>query len=255
MAAMMFDSAILLSTLFLAVHIVVIGRIILRPQREPASRVAWLIATIMVPVVGVIAYLLLGEARISSKRRARYRAIEAHLPHPSENEGVRRELGETPYAAPFALAETANALPPTRGNRARLSNDSNSSIREMVEDIDAAESTVHLCFYIWLADHNGFRIKDALIRAAERGVKVRVLADALGSRGFIRSAYWIELSNAGVDARTCAIASSFSLPTGSRSMATISAICWATPPSRLPPLSRGSSRRSWGPGRTSPMLR
>jgi cardiolipin synthase len=121
MAAMKFDSAILLSTLFLAVHIVVIGRIILRPQREPASRVAWLIATIMVPVVGVIAYLLLGEARISSKRRARYRAIEAHLPHPSENEGVRRELGETPYAAPFALAETANALPPTRGNRARLS--------------------------------------------------------------------------------------------------------------------------------------
>lgn len=201
MAPMMFDSAILLSTLFLAIHIVVIGRIILRPQREPASRVAWLIATITVPFVGVIAYLLLGEARISSKRRARYRAIEAHLPHPSENEAVRRELGETPYAAPFALAETANALPPTRGNRARLSPDSNSAIREMVEDIDAAKSTVHLCFYIWLADHNGFRIKDALIRAARRGVKVRVLADALGSRGFIRSAYWIELANAGVDAR------------------------------------------------------
>jgi cardiolipin synthase len=201
MAAMMFDSAILLSTLFLAVHIVVIGRIILRPQREPASRIAWLIATIMVPVVGVVAYLLLGEARISSKRRARYRAIEAHLPHPSENEDVRRALAETPYAAPFALAETANALPPTRGNRARLSADSNSAIREMVEDIDAAKSTVHLCFYIWLADNNGFRIKDALVRAAKRGVTVRVMADALGSRGFIRSAYWIELENAGVDAR------------------------------------------------------
>lgn len=198
---MEFDAALLLSLLFLTVHIIVIGRIILRPQREPASRIAWLIAAIMVPVVGVIAYLLLGEARISSKRRARYRAIEAHLPHPTQNEAVRHMLAETPYAAPFALAETANALPPTRGNRARLSADSNSAIREMVEDIDAAQSTVHLCFYIWLADNNGFRIKDALVRAAKRGVKVRVMADALGSRGFIRSAYWIELVNAGVDAR------------------------------------------------------
>jgi len=198
---MAFDAAFIVSLLFFAVHIIVIGRIILRPQREPASRIAWLIAAIMVPVVGVIAYLLLGEARISSKRRARYRAIEAHLPHPAQNEDVRKTLAETPYAAPFALAETANALPPTRGNRARLSLDSNSAIREMVDDIDAAKSTVHLCFYIWLADNNGFRIKDALVRAARRGVTVRVMADALGSRGFIRSAYWIELENAGVDAR------------------------------------------------------
>lgn len=195
------DIDFILWLLFLAVHIIVIGRIILRPQREPASRIAWLIATITIPVGGVIAYLLLGEARISSKRRARYRAIEAHLPHPSTNDGVRRALAETAYAAPFALAETVNALPPTRGNRAHLAADSDSAIGEMVADIDAAQSTVHLCFYIWLADNNGFRVKDALVRAAQRGVKVRVLADALGSRGFIRSAYWIELRNAGVDAR------------------------------------------------------
>lgn len=198
---MEFDFALLLSAAYLGVFVVIIGRIILRPQREPASRLAWLIATIAVPVVGIIAYLLLGEARISARRRARYAAIEAHLPHPHENAGVRRGLARSAWAAPFALAETVNALPPTAGNRARLAADSNAAIREMVEDIDNARSTVHLCFYIWLADNNGFRIKDALIRAARRGVKVRVLADALGSRGFIRSAYWIELQNAGVDAR------------------------------------------------------
>ena len=41
-------------------------------------------------VVGILAYLLLGEARISAKRRARYAAIEAHLPHPHERAQVRR---------------------------------------------------------------------------------------------------------------------------------------------------------------------
>lgn len=195
------DIAFVLTILWIAVYATVIARILLRPQREPASRLAWLIAAIAVPVVGVVAYLLLGEARISAKRRARYRQIEAHLPHPSEKAAARRKLAKTPYAAPFALAETVNALPPTLGNRAHLAADGNTAIREMVADIDAAKSTVHLCFYIWLADNNGFRIKDALIRAAQRGVKVRVLADALGSRGFIRSAHWIALRNAGVDAR------------------------------------------------------
>lgn len=182
-------------------HIVVIGRIILRPHAQ--TRVARRLADrddhgtvrrgdrLSSPWRGADQF---ETPRALSRDRAASAASVGKW-------AVRRELGETPYAAPFALAETVNALPPTRGNRARLSNDSNSAIREMVEDIDAAESTVHLCFYIWLADHNGFRIKDALIRAAERGVKVRVLADALGSRGFIRSAYWIELGNAGVDAR------------------------------------------------------
>ena len=195
------DATLALSILFFAALAVTIVRIVLRPQRDPASRVAWLIATLAGPGGGIVAYLLLGEARITAKRRARYRAIEAHLPHPSEKAEVRRKLARTAYAAPFALAATVNALPPTAGNRARLAADSNAAIREMVADIDDATSTVHLCFYIWLADNNGFRIKDALIRAAKRGVKVRVLADALGSRGFIRSAYWIEMRNAGVDAR------------------------------------------------------
>ena len=60
------------------------------------------------------------------------------------------------------------------------------------------EAHVHVCAYIWLADHNGCKVKDALIRAAKRGTDVRVLADALGSRRFIRSKHWRELSECGV---------------------------------------------------------
>ena len=55
---MEFDFALLLSAAYLGVFVVIIGRIILRPQREPASRLAWLIATIAVPVV------LLGQSRM-----------------------------------------------------------------------------------------------------------------------------------------------------------------------------------------------
>ncbi len=183
-------------------ELAVLLRAMLRPQREPASRVAWLIAILVLPVVGTLAYLLLGEARVSQRRRARFAAIEARLPRPGGDPEAARLLAESLYAAPFALARTVNGLPPTLGNRARLAPDSNAAIAQMVADIDAAQETVHLCFYIWLADHNGLAIKEALLRAARRGVKVRVLADALGSRGFIHSLHWADLRHGGVDART-----------------------------------------------------
>ena len=187
--------------LLLLLEGIVLLRVMLRPQREPASRIAWAIAVIVIPIGGIVAYLLLGEPRISASRRARFADIEQHLPHPGESRALTAALDAGPYAAPFALARSVNGLPPTEGNRPHLSADSMSAIREMAADIDAAQSTVHCGFYIWLADGNGLRIKDALIRAARRGVAVRVLADALGSRGFIRSRHWQDLRSAGVDAR------------------------------------------------------
>ena len=59
-----------------------IMRALLRPHREPASRLAWIIAVLALPIVGVLLYLLLGEARISTGRRKRGREINARLPRP-----------------------------------------------------------------------------------------------------------------------------------------------------------------------------
>ena len=96
---------------------------------------------------------------------------------------------------PLRLRRSINDLPPTNGNKALLPADSNVAIDAMVEDIESARETIHLCAYIWLADTNGCKIKDALIRAAGRGVTVRAMADALGSRRLIRSRHWRELTD------------------------------------------------------------
>src|SRR4051812_11908102 len=180
----------------------VLARAILRPHRDPASRLAWAVVIIVAPIVGMIAYLLLGEIRISLPRRDRGRAIEAKLPRRVCEDAAAQELDAGFYRAPFALGRSINGLPPSGGNRALLAKDSNAAIEGMVEDIDEATKTVHLCAYIWLADHNGCKIKDALIRAAGRGVKVRALADALGSRKFINSRHWRDLMKSGVEVRS-----------------------------------------------------
>lgn len=181
-------------------EVAVLVRAILRPHREPSSRLAWAVVIIVAPILGLVAYLLLGEVRISLRRREKGQAIEAALPRPEGDEAART-VEDGFYRGPFTLAESINKLAPTSGNVATLAVDSNAAIESMVADIDAATQTVHLLTYIWLADHNGTSIKDALIRAAARGVKVRALADALGSRRFIRSENWRDLAAAGVDVR------------------------------------------------------
>ena len=178
-----------------------IVRALLRPHREPASRLAWIIAVLALPIVGVILYLFLGEARISGSRRARGREINARLPRPSGNYDCTEEKVGGAHWAPFELARTVNKLDPTCENSARLAADSNVAIDEMVADIEAARDTVHGCFYIWLSDNNGLKLKEAFIRAAKRGVRVRLLADALGSRRLIRSDHWKDMREAGCEAR------------------------------------------------------
>lgn len=53
--------------------------------------------------------------------------------------------------------------------------------RDLVDAIDAAEERVFFETYIWKSDAWGHRIKSALIRAADRGVKVYVIWDAFGN--------------------------------------------------------------------------
>ena len=187
--------------LIITAEIAVLARAILRPNREPAARLAWVLFIIVAPVVGMVLYLLLGEARLSRERRRIAARVEQALPRPPGDPKAIERLAKGRHEAPFALGRSINGLGPTLGNSASLAADSNDAIARMCADADAATETVHVCFYIWLDDHNGLAVKDALIRAAKRGVKVRALADALGSRHFVRSGHWRELHTAGVDAR------------------------------------------------------
>jgi cardiolipin synthase len=178
-----------------------IVRALLRPHREPASRLAWITAILALPLAGVVIYLLLGETRISGPRRTRGKEINARLPRPPGNYQCKKDEANRVHWSAFALARTVNHLDPTVGNSARLAPDSNKAIEEMIADVDSARETVHGCFYIWLADNNGLKLKDAFMRSAARGARVRLLADALGSRLLIRSKHWRDMHEAGCEVR------------------------------------------------------
>lgn len=198
---MFFRLPVAAETVLVLAEIAVLVRVLLRPHREPASRLAWIIVVIAVPLLGIIGYFMLGETRISGRRREHGRDVDATLPRPPGDPRCLEALGGGAHEAPFTLARSINRLDPTCANSGRLAADSNAAIDEMVADIDAAQQHVHLCTYIWLDDHNGLKVKEACIRAAARGVAVRLLADALGSHRLIRSSHWREMRDKGCDAR------------------------------------------------------
>jgi cardiolipin synthase len=196
----------LLTVLVWLIHLGFMARAILRPHRDPASRFAWVIVMAVLPGVGIIAYLLLGETSIGRHRVASLRDVLGRLPDVADTPGVQavnfQANIEQRYAHLFQVGYSVNGFHPLGGNQARLMPDSNSSIDAMVADIDAASEHVHLMFYIWLPDNNGLKVVEALKRAARRQVACRAMADGLGSRTMIASEHWRDLRAAGVQVAT-----------------------------------------------------
>lgn len=186
----------LVTTALVLVELMVIARILLRPHRDPASRIAWLLVVTLLPVLGIVAYLLFGEVNIGRRRVERLRAVLAGLPKVVANSAEAAVLER--HDNLFRLGQSISGFHPIGGNTARLMPDSNATIDALVADIDAAKKHVHLLFYIWLPDDNGCKVIEALKRAAARGVTCRAMADDLGSRSLIRSDHWQAMRQAGV---------------------------------------------------------
>jgi len=196
----------LLGAIFLALDIslqvIFVVRVLLRPHREPASRIAWVVVVVAVPLLGILAYLFFGETNIGRRRVARLRESIARLPRWSDAaaECVMPLQADVPqrYLHLFQAGQTVNGFAPVGGNRGHLLPDSNTTIDAIVVDIDAAKDHVHLFFYIWLKDNNGCKVVEALKRAATRGVTCRAMADDVGSRSMIGSKHWKSMREAGV---------------------------------------------------------
>lgn len=192
----------MLIVLHFIIQIVFIVRVLLRPHREPAARIAWITVILALPVVGMIAYLLLGETNIGRSRVERMKRVLSALPKLEQTPGwdtpsLRPEIpGE--WLPLFKVGRSISGFEPVGGNRAQLMADSDTAIDSMVADIDAATDHVNLLFYIWLPDNNGTKMAEALKKAARRGVTCRAMVDAIGSHALLRSDLWKDIGSSGV---------------------------------------------------------
>ncbi len=159
-------------------------------RRAPQSAMAWLLVIFFVPWPGLILYWLIGSHRLPRRRIKEHDEILqrleiVHRRLEAQPHIVRPQLGERAMEA-VKLAEHLGYMPILDGNDVELIAETEVFIDRLVADIDAAQDHVHLLFYIYADDSTGRRVAEALYRAAARGVKCRLLVDAVGSRPFIK---------------------------------------------------------------------
>ncbi|MBU3656952.1 MAG: cardiolipin synthase [Rhodocyclaceae bacterium] len=207
--AFIFDS----HWLYLLMHPVVVILFTLRIiwiRRPPGVALAWILIVTIVPVIGLIAYFMIGERPIGRDRKKRIERATPVYQRMTALLDERYPNAKTQIAAPFQsmarLAEHHGGMPPVQGNRITLHSDTEQTLHALMHDIDQAHQRCDLEFYIWNPGGTADEVAEVLMRAAQRGVFCRVLLDELGSAAFWKSHWPGRMRHAGVHlVKACAI--------------------------------------------------
>lgn len=150
-----------------------IARLLGEPHR-PGNTVAWLLAIVLLPWVGVPLFLLVGGRKIR-----RLAARKRRLRRPA---AFGQRASALTLASPVAQTISTNgAGEPVGGNRVRLLTTGEDAFGELERHILHARRSIHIATYILGRDRVGRRIVELLARRAREGVQVRLQLDALGS--------------------------------------------------------------------------
>ncbi|MGN5732730.1 cardiolipin synthase [Arthrobacter psychrochitiniphilus] len=163
------------------IRVVVLG--VIPGNRRPTTAMAWLLCIFFLPYVGLLLFLMFGNFRLSRRRREKQDAVNQRI-----MEGTKDIASLVPeYDGPawvksaIELNQNLGFFPAIGGNTVRLIKGYHESLDLMADEISQATDYVNAEFYIMSSDASTNRLFQELEAAAERGVRVRVLFDHIGS--------------------------------------------------------------------------
>jgi len=183
--------------------VVALGLRIVWQRRPPEVSLAWLVVLASIPFGGAFLYLLVGEmwlgarrARLLGRLTGPIRERIAALP---QKERVAWTPEDPTARSLSRLAASTGLMPTLSGNDVELLDAADEIFDRLIEDLENAEHSAELLFYIWEPKGRVNDVHDALARAAERGVRVRIIVDGAGGRPLLKSDAIHRLREAGVE--------------------------------------------------------
>ena len=176
-----------LAGLALLLAVVASGHAVLY-KRDSRAAIAWVGFIWLVPLVGGVLYFVFGVNRLRRQAaflRADLERYQAHTAQPEcRPEEIHRHLpGHTGHLNMLTrLMSGVMRRPLLPGNRIEPLLDGDEAFPPMLQAIAQATQTVSLLTYIFDRDEVGLEFARALGQAVRRGVEVRVLIDAAGTR-------------------------------------------------------------------------
>ncbi|MDR3304690.1 MAG: cardiolipin synthase [Clostridiales Family XIII bacterium] len=168
----------------------VAGTIIFLERKDASATIAWVMLVFVVPVAGIVLYFLLSQniARMKLFRLtgAEKESVETPLREQIESMEHGRFVWaneeERRWGSLIQLNQSYAKAYLTQNNEVEIFTEGVKMFDALLESIAAAEERIHAEYYIIKNDGTGQALLRALTEAAGRGVSVRLLADALGTR-------------------------------------------------------------------------
>ncbi|MBV7486467.1 phospholipase D-like domain-containing protein [Bordetella sp. BOR01] len=153
-------------------------------KQDVRAAIGWVGVALFSPLFGALFYFVAGVNRVHQTRVSQQRD-EAMLTYAGHAQSPVHDV--VPYSSPqFAslktLGDRISRFPLLGGNAVRPLAGGDETYPAMLQAIRDASHCIALQSYIFDSDAIGIEMAQALIEAHERGVQVRVLIDAIGSR-------------------------------------------------------------------------
>lgn len=157
-------------------------------KRDSRSAIAWVGFVWLVPLIGAVLYFIFGINRIrrqaillrSDLERYRAHSLQAECPPEELHQHLPAHSGHLEMLARVVGEVVGKPLLP--GNRIEPLMNGDEAFPAMLETIRNARQTVSFVTYIFDRDEIGLAFAKAFGDAKRRGVQVRVLIDAAGTR-------------------------------------------------------------------------
>jgi cardiolipin synthase len=175
---------VVLGYVIIDVGLRVFAIIVVPRNRRPTSAMAWLLAIFIIPPLGILVFLLIGNPKLPRARRRKQDQINAYIAKTAEGLYLGSLRPDPPrWYPPLVKMNDALGAPPQSGdNDAHLISDYQESLDAMAEAIRGAQEYAHIEFYILQSDTATDNFFRAMEETAARGVAVRVLLDYWANR-------------------------------------------------------------------------
>lgn len=159
-------------------------------RKDPSATWAWLMVLLLVPYLGFILYLTLGQ-NLSRQKIFDTKTEEDQLvgkllldqiSYLQNNEIVFNDAEVANYQDMIRMQLISDDSIFTQDNEVEIFTDGTKKFEALIDSIEKAENHVHMLYYIIRNDSLSKRIIALLTKKASEGVEVRLLYDALGGR-------------------------------------------------------------------------
>jgi cardiolipin synthase len=144
---------------------------ILRERRSPTSTLAWLMAIIFIPYLGVPLYLVFGGRKMISKAKKK----------PKFSLDKSKPCYDSSISNTYMFEPGNGTFSPSALNRITFLPEGEKAFQTILGLIQNARHTVYIATFILGKDETGTAMVHALAKKASQGLKICLLLDALGS--------------------------------------------------------------------------